>query len=90
MQFTSEQREKLKKFFQDPDWAIIQEAVGEKIVQLEMLKGIDVKESAEDVKAQVIGHMKARTILLGFFQACDIISSDASSESAKESERDFN
>ena len=90
MQFSAEEREKLKKFTQDPDWAIIQKAVGEKIVTLALLNQIDDTKPSEDVKAQVRGAKLARNILLGFFQACDMISKDISEPSVQDSERDFN
>lgn len=89
MQFTAEQREKLKKFFSDPDWVIVQEAIGKKIVELEMLKGIDDSKPAQDVKAQVIGHKVARNILLGLFKACDMIASDDSDPDALAEEKSF-
>ena len=89
MQFNALQREKLKKFFADPDWAIVQKAIGDKIVQLEMLKEIAATTPAEDVKAQVIGHKKARTILLGFFRACDMIADDDSDPNALAEEKSF-
>jgi hypothetical protein len=89
MQFNAEQREKLKKFFADPDWAIVQKAIGDEIVRLEMLKEIDATTPAEDVKAQVIGHKRARSILLDFFKTCDIISRDDSDPDALAEERSF-
>ena len=89
MQFTAVQREKLKKFFSDPDWVIVQKAIGDEIVRLEMLKEIDVTTPAEDVKAQVIGHKRARSILLDFFKTCDIISRDDSDPDALAGEKSF-
>lgn len=89
MQFSATQREKLKKFFSDPDWAIVQKAIGDEIIRLEMLSEIDATTPAEDVKSQVIGHKKARTILLNFFRACDMISRDDSDPSAIADEKSF-
>lgn len=77
-QFDPEQRKKLEdKFFKDPDWVIVRQALHGEIVRLEGLGSIDVKMPAEDVKCQVKGHKVAQEILLGFFMACGMISPES-------------
>lgn len=74
MQFTQEERAILeKKFFKDPDWHIVQKAVGDELIKLEGLSGIDTKMPAEDVKCQVMAHQKAQSILTDFFISCGIL-----------------
>lgn len=74
MQFTPEERATLeKKFFSDPDWYIVQKAIGEELVKLEGLSTVNTKMPAEDVKCQVMAHQKAQAILTDFFVSCGIL-----------------
>lgn len=79
MQFiTPEDRKKVEdKFFKDPDWHIVQEAVIRRLRALEGLASIDVTLPAEDVKCQVKGHKVAQDVLLEFFTECAIIAPDS-------------
>lgn len=78
MQFTPEIRKKLEdKFFKDPDWVLVRQALHAEIVRLEGLAAIDVKMPAEDVKCQVKGHKVAQEILLDFFMSCAMIAPDS-------------
>lgn len=74
MQFTPEDRAKLeKKFFKDPDWKIVQKAIGEELIRLEGLSIINTKLPAEDVKCQVMGNQIAQRFLTDFFVSCAIL-----------------
>lgn len=78
MQFDPELRKKLEdKFFKDPEWYLIRDALFAEITRLEGLSGIDVNLPAEDVKCQVKGHKVAQQILLDFFTSCGMISPDS-------------
>lgn len=90
MIFTAEEKLKLRKFFQDPDWALVQKAVGEKILRLEGLKGIDDKLPAEDVKCQVRAHKLAQSVLKEFFIECDILAPESVASAPKDEDRHFN
>lgn len=78
LNFDQETRKKLEdKFFKDPDWAIVREALAREIAHLEGLASIDVKMPAEDVKCQVKGHKVAQEILLKFFMECGMLPPDS-------------
>jgi hypothetical protein len=78
MQFEPEIRKKLEdKFFKDPDWHLVRQALHAEIVRLEGLAAINVTLPAEDVKCQVKGHKVAQEILLDFFMSCGMIASDS-------------
>lgn len=88
MTFTPEQRKVLQeKFFADPDFAVIRQAVIEEIAKLDGLQGINDTLPAEDVKCQVKGHKAAQELLTKFFVSCGILPSDSPTS---QREADFN
>lgn len=61
------------KFFSDPDWKGVEELLMTKINVLKDFNTIDATQSAETVKAEVIGRRLAYTALLDFLQDCEFI-----------------
>lgn len=61
-----ERNEKLKKFYQDPDWVLVEEILLGKIASLESNKTIDPKQSAEVIAAEVRGRQIAAQELESF------------------------
>lgn len=47
------------KFFTDPDWAGVEELLGDYIKPMLEMDTVDLTQPAENVKAEVIGRMKA-------------------------------
>lgn len=55
-----------KRFLDDPNWSEVEEVISEFITPLLSIRDIDVTMPAEDVKAEVIGKLKAFEALEGF------------------------
>lgn len=55
-----------KRFTDDPEWYAVEEVISEFITPLLSIQDIDITMPAEDVKAEVIGKLKAYQALEGF------------------------
>lgn len=55
-----------KRFLDDPEWYAVEEVISEFITPLLSIHDIDITMTAEDVKAEVIGKLKAYQALEGF------------------------
>lgn len=55
-----------KKFLEDPEWYQVEEVISEFITPLLSIRDIDVTKDSADVKAEVIGKLKAYEALEGF------------------------
>lgn len=55
-----------KRFLDDPEWGQVEEVISEFITPLLSIRDIDITATAEDVKAEVIGKLKAYEALEGF------------------------
>lgn len=55
-----------KRFLDDPEWGQIEEVISEFIIPLLNIRDIDITKDAADVKAEVIGKIKAYEALEGF------------------------
>lgn len=55
-----------KRFSEDPEWYQVEEVISEFITPLLSIRDIDITMPAEDVKAEVIGRLKAYEALEGF------------------------
>jgi hypothetical protein len=55
-----------KRFTQDPEWYQVEEVISEFLTPLLSIRNIDITMPADDVKAQVIGNLKAYEALEGF------------------------
>lgn len=69
-----------KRFTQDPDWHQVEEVISEFIIPLLSIRDIDVTMPAEDVKAEVIGKLKAYEALEGFITSRGFSKSDRLTE----------
>lgn len=67
---------KLKdKFFNDPDWVMMEELIRSYIEPLQNMKDIDVSQPAEHVKAEIIGRNHAYDALNNFMNDTRILKS---------------
>ena len=55
-----------KRFLEDPNWNEVEDVINEFITPLLSIRDIDITAKAEDVKAEVIGKLKAFEALEGF------------------------
>lgn len=62
-----------QKFFSDPDWSKIEEMLMTKINALKDFESIDTNQSAETVKAEVIGRRIAYNSLIDFLNETKIV-----------------
>ena len=58
-----------QRFLQDPEWCQVEEVINEFITPLLSIRDIDITAKAEDVKAEVIGKLKAYEALEGFISS---------------------
>ena len=63
-----------KRFFQDPQWAEMEELILKYIEPLTDMSTIDLKQPAEHVKAEVIGRILAHNSLAEFLNSSKVIS----------------
>lgn len=63
-----------QKFFSDPDWSKIEEMLMTKIDALKDFESIDTNQSAETVKAEVIGRRIAYNSLIDFLNETKLVS----------------
>ena len=64
---------KLHKFFQDPDWVLIEEMIEEYIEPLRDIGTIDLNRGADAVMADVAGRQKAYDGMVAFLRDCRIL-----------------
>lgn len=69
-----------KRFLQDPEWYQVEEVVNEFVTPLLSIRDIDISMPAEDVKAEVIGKLKAYEALEGFITSRGLSKSDRLTE----------
>lgn len=69
-----------KRFLDDPEWVQVEEVISEFIVPLLSIRDIDVNMPAEDVKAEVIGKLKAYEALEGFITSRGLVRSSKLAE----------
>ena len=65
-----------KRFLEDPEFYQIEEVISEFITPLLSIRDIDVTKPAEDVKAEVIGKLKAYEALEGFITSRGLMRSN--------------
>lgn len=69
-----------KRFLDDPEWGQVEEVINEFITPLLSIRDIDVSMPAEDVKAEVIGKLKAYEALQGFITSRGLTRSSSLAE----------
>lgn len=69
-----------KRFLDDPEWYQVEEVVNEFITPLLSIRDIDITVSSEDVKAEVIGRLKAFEALEGFITSRGLVRSSKLAE----------
>ncbi len=69
-----------KRFQEDPDWYQVEEVISEFITPLLSIRDIDITKDAADVKAEVIGKLKAFEALEGFIRSKGLVRSSALAE----------
>lgn len=73
-------REYIKKqFFSDPGWHMVEELIMEYATPLIEMKGVDVTQPAEHVKAEVIGRQLAYDKLTEFLKGSGFIRNNITS-----------
>jgi hypothetical protein len=74
MSITVEQKKKINdKFFQDPDWAIVEQIILDYIEPLKDITTVDITEHADTVKAQVAGRKIAYEQLHKFLREARLL-----------------
>ena len=58
--------ELLKQFYEHPDWRYVEEVIITYADSLTKMEDIDLTQPAEDIKAEVIGRLKAYEIFCKF------------------------
>lgn len=61
------------KFFTDPDWHLVEELIKDYIEPLKDLNDIDIRETADNVKAQVVGRRIAYEQMTRFLSEAGIL-----------------
>lgn len=69
-----------KRFLEDPEWYQVEEVINEFITPLLSIRDIDITVSSEDVKAEVIGRLKAYETLEGFITSRGLVRSSKLAE----------
>ncbi len=69
-----------KRFTEDPEWYQVEEVISEFIIPLLSIRDIDYTKPAEDVKAEVIGKLKAYEALEGFVRSRGLVRSSKLAE----------
>lgn len=69
-----------KRFIDDPEWHLVEEIIKEFIDPLLSIQDIDITQSSEDVKAEIIGKRKAYEALEGFIKSKGLIRSSKLAE----------
>ena len=74
-------RDHLKKFFLDPDWKECEDLLNGYIHDLEDASTIDIRQTAETVKAEIIGRQIARDRLRSFLSEVGFVREDTKDNS---------
>ena len=69
-----------KRFLEDPSWHEVEEVISEFITPLLSIRDIDITKDALDVKAEVIGKLKAFEALEGFITSKGLVRSSKLAE----------
>ncbi len=69
-----------KRFTEDPEWYQVEEVINEFVSPLLSIRDIDITARAEDVKAEVIGKLKAFEALEGFITSRGLMRSSKLAE----------
>jgi hypothetical protein len=69
-----------KRFTDDPEWYAVEEVINEFITPLLSIRDIDITAKSEDVKAEVIGKLKAYEALEGFITSRGLVRSSKLAE----------
>ena len=69
-----------KRFLSDPEWYQVEEVISEFITPLLNIRDIDITAKSEDVKAEVIGKLKAFEALEGFITSRGLMRSSKLAE----------
>lgn len=69
-----------KRFLDDPNWSEVEDVINEFITPLLSIRDIDTTVSSEDVKAEVIGRLKAYEALEGFITSKGLVRSSKLAE----------
>ncbi len=71
---TREQEQRIgAKFFNDPDWGLVEEMINEYIEPLRDISTIDLDRGADAVMADVAGRQKAYDGMVSFLRDCRIL-----------------
>ena len=69
----TERQEKLARFYNDPEWYLVEEEILSFIEPLVDVFGIDIESSPEDVKAQVMSRRVAYTQMKDFLHNAKLL-----------------
>jgi hypothetical protein len=69
-----------KRFLDDPNWSEVEDVINEFITPLLSIRDIDITAKSEDVKAEVIGKLKAYEALEGFITSKGLVRSSKLAE----------
>lgn len=69
-----------KRFLEDPEWHAVEEVIAEFVTPLLSIRDIDITAKSEDVKAEVIGKLKAYQALEGFITSKGLVRSSKLAE----------
>lgn len=69
----TERQQKLSRFYNDPEWYLVEEEILSFIEPLVDIFSVDVESSPEDVKAQVMSRRVAYTQLTDFLRASKLL-----------------
>lgn len=70
---TIEDKEKLKKFFEDPDWVLVEKLINEFIEPLKNVMSIDPNDTAENIKAEVRSRQRSYAQMSAFLREAGIL-----------------
>lgn len=65
-----------ERFFNDPEWEVVEEMILRHIEPLKDFNTIDLKQPAEHVKAEIIGRMHAYNALSKFLSDTKIVNKE--------------
>ena len=69
-----------KRFTEDAEWYRVEEVISEFLTPLLSIRDIDITAKSEDVKAEVIGKLKAYEALEGFITSKGLVRSERLTE----------
>jgi hypothetical protein len=85
MKLTNEQLGKVKKFYQDPDWFLVQEEFMNYLEPLLNIRNLDHKGTALSVKGEVKAKIQLYNEAVNFFANAQITRSDIETEQRSDS-----